>query len=767
MRSAQIRISFRIGSFAFFALLALAALTAGCRVAPTTPPEGSYVSTTIAGQITDESGAPLAGVAITAGPAGNTIATTDVNGLFALHSVSVAQNHAFIIAQKSGYFNGARACAPTVNGVTYMSLSMASSAPIGTISGTSGGSVTLPGGGSVSLSAGGVVTSSGSAYTGTVSVSAKHLDPSNATFSHLFAGDLSGQRTDGSSAQLQSYGVIIAELHGSNGELLQPASGQPATLTMPISASLLASAPASIPLWYFDETLGLWKEEGTATKSGNSYTGTVTHFTFWNYDMQCPYGTITGQIICNGTPIPGVTINLGAYVEGGQPNVVTDGGGHFSVRVPANSTKVILQVLASENHGLFYTNTPMPVNVPPNVTTDLGQISLNSPCPNYLMGQLNNCNGQPIAGMVMATWAGGMSYVYTTDGNFRLTAPAGTALSMAATAASGDIAQPQIIMAGAEGVQTTTPALVACNNQASDIHIDISGSFNGKALAFSPDGLKLATIASNGTDVVILDVATGNTLTTIPAGFSSSKYSGASIQFSADGKTLLTSTGSYGTFNCWKSDGTRLTPSSISANSEVLSPDGASVIGSDQTHGTFKYDIASLTYTATYAVPSGAVIGLTANGTQLLATSGSTAYEWDMASNKAITSFPIAAAGQDSMNYGMGTGAILSPDGTVLAIAGSSMFFYNVTTGVAINPSTILASYGSSFGIHPDDARFIAQYRSGQGNAVGLFNMTDGSASHLFDAPVSLGNSSGVAISPNGKLAAAVYGTTLRIWDVK
>ncbi|MDP4199036.1 MAG: hypothetical protein Q8902_05640 [Bacteroidota bacterium] len=764
MKSAHSRVSFRTGIYTCYILLTVAAFASGCRRAPTTPPETSYISTTIAGQITDESGAPLAGVSVTAGPLGSTVAMTDANGLYSLHNVSAQADHAFIITRKPGYFNGARAGIPSMNGVTYLNLSMASSATIGTIDAASGGTVALPSGGSISLRSGGVVTSSGSAYTGMVSISAKHLDPTSANFSKLFAGDLKGQHSDGTSAELESYGVILAELHGSNGEMLQPASGSPATLTMPIAATQQASAPATIPLWYFNETIGLWKEEGSATKQGTIYVGTVNHFSSWNCDWSGPWGQVKGQILCSGVPIPTVVVNLGAPGE----QVITDGGGFFTARVPADPARIpiAIQVIGTDNHGLFYMLHPIPVNVPANGTVDMGQITLDSHCPSYLAGTLENCSNRPTPGMVMANYSGGMSYVYTADGNFRITAPAGTAVILSATASTGDIAQPQSMTAGLEGIITSTPNLVACSSQTSDINLDISGTYTGKALAFSPDGSKLATIASNGTDVVLLDATTGNTLVTLPAAFSKYAYS-PSIQFSGNGNTILTTAGYYGGFDCWKLDGTRLTPSTVSSISAVPSIDGASVIGSDQAHGVFKYDIGTHSFAATYSVPStrgpGMVMGLMPSGTQFVVSSANTVYLWDMNTNQAVSSFLTSSNVQDSMAQG----SALSPDGSIICLSASSMKFFGIATGTAINTSTISQSYGQSFGILPDNSRFIAQYRSGLGNTVGLFNITNGIPSYLFDAPSSFGNSSAVAISHNGKLAAAVYANNLRIWSVK
>jgi len=65
---------------------------------------------------------------------------------------------------------------------------------------------------------------------------------------------------------------------------LQLATGKNATVTFPIATATQSTAPATIPLWFFDETKGMWIEQGSATKTGNTYVGTVSHFTWWNCD---------------------------------------------------------------------------------------------------------------------------------------------------------------------------------------------------------------------------------------------------------------------------------------------------------------------------------------------------------------------------------------------------------------------------------------------------------------------------------------------------
>ena len=87
---------------------------------------------------------------------------------------------------------------------------------------------------------------------------------------------------------LASYGMIAVELESTAGEKLQIATGNSATLTMPIPSSIQSSAPATIALWSVNEQTGIWKEEGTATRSGSNYVGTVSHFSFWNCDISIP-----------------------------------------------------------------------------------------------------------------------------------------------------------------------------------------------------------------------------------------------------------------------------------------------------------------------------------------------------------------------------------------------------------------------------------------------------------------------------------------------
>ena len=126
-----------------------------------------------------------------------------------------------------------------------------------------------------------VTASTNAAYTGTVYVFATYLDPTSTNLYNYMPGDLRGIGTNGLETALQSFGLADVELRDGSGNLLQIASGQTATLTYAIPDTLQAAAPATVPLWYFNDSSGRWIQQGSATRVGNSYVGKVSHFTWW------------------------------------------------------------------------------------------------------------------------------------------------------------------------------------------------------------------------------------------------------------------------------------------------------------------------------------------------------------------------------------------------------------------------------------------------------------------------------------------------------
>ena len=57
-------------------------------------------------------------------------------------------------------------------------------------------------------------------------------------------------------------GMLQVELIGEDGSLLNLKEGALATLTFPIPAAVMPRASAVIPLWSYEETGGIWVQEG-------------------------------------------------------------------------------------------------------------------------------------------------------------------------------------------------------------------------------------------------------------------------------------------------------------------------------------------------------------------------------------------------------------------------------------------------------------------------------------------------------------------------
>jgi len=173
-------------------------------------------------------------------------------------------------------------------------------------------------------------TENGSPYNGEVNVFVDYLDPTDSNLSQFMPGDLVGINTDDEEQILESYGMLNVEMEDENGNPLQ-IDGE-ATLKMQVPADLVGAAPATIPLWYFDETSGNWIEEGIATLEGNTYVGTVSHFTFWNCDA--PFDLVTINGIVNSTADP-TTLTVKVTRENGSSGtVIPNERGYFEGKVP-------------------------------------------------------------------------------------------------------------------------------------------------------------------------------------------------------------------------------------------------------------------------------------------------------------------------------------------------------------------------------------------------------------------------------------------------
>ena len=258
-------------------IISLIIIFSACKKSSQSNPGGGNGSGTVQGVITDLNNSPISNAIVKGGTA---TATTDASGKFTLSNAQFNADTIVVIVTKNSFFEGAKKFVSSTHAVSNATIQLIPKTVSGTIAASSGGTVTIQGGGSVDFVPGFVNASNGNAYTGTVSVSAYHLDPSNPNFSTYAPGELKAAGANNPQGSLQSFGMVLVEMNDASGNKLQIAPGNKATITLP--TALQGKAPSAVPLWYFDAAKGVWKQDGIAEKIGSDYISTVSHFSSWN-----------------------------------------------------------------------------------------------------------------------------------------------------------------------------------------------------------------------------------------------------------------------------------------------------------------------------------------------------------------------------------------------------------------------------------------------------------------------------------------------------
>jgi len=376
---------------------------------------GNAISRDFLGKVIDKNDNPIWGVTITIG---NQTTETDVNGVFILRDANVYERFGYIKAEKAGYIHGSRSVVPS-NGTNKVTIMLLEETVIGTVSSGSSDTVTVDDGSSVSFD-GNFVKEDGTAYTGSVNVIMHHLDPTDEDMEAQMPGMLYAQNEDGAERMLQTFGMLAVKLRGSSGEDLNLAEGSTSEIKIPVDATLLASAPATIPLWYFDEETGYWKEEGQATLQGNMYVGTVSHFSYWNFDVQGGMVTLCITVTDpEGNPLSDINLAINSQSFGTE-NSYTNELGEACGLTPINDILTVdvissstcgSTIIYTENIGSIATDTSITIVIDDN--NDIIQ--------DTVLGTFNTCDDTPVIDGYVELTYGEETYIdIVTDGIFEI-----------------------------------------------------------------------------------------------------------------------------------------------------------------------------------------------------------------------------------------------------------------------------------------------------------------------------------------------------------
>lgn len=374
-------------------------------------PDVSIIQGSLTGFVVDAEGEPVENAQV---ELGNLQTTTDDYGHFFFQNIEMNSKGQFVTVNKTGFFEGSRRFFPLAGEESRIKIQMlpksfnnSFESQVGATIETSGAQVIFP--------ANAIQTESGDAYTGSVLVAAFWMDPSSPDILEQMPGNLQGISTSADEVALATYGMIAVELQSPTGQKLNIAEGSKATLSMPIPASMQATAPDVMPLWSFYNGYGLWVEEGEATREGDRYVGEVSHFSFWNCDLPYTYADFNAQVVStSGAPL----VNMKVLLRLTNGTLVgydyTDADGNMTGKLP-EGVELVLEI--SDVCGeLVYTENIGPFTG----VVDLGTIEVDpSGSETGIAGEAENCDGEPVEnGLAIVNLGNFLSYHYFTNGSF-------------------------------------------------------------------------------------------------------------------------------------------------------------------------------------------------------------------------------------------------------------------------------------------------------------------------------------------------------------
>jgi len=277
---------------------------------PDTPVNVVMQNVALTGLVKDAGGNPLSGVKVTTGSLN---ATTGGDGAFTFAQAGTVDDRAVVKFEKSGYFpltrSGDKQDEMYVEAMLYRkgndSISLQTDFDAAKGKRLQFKDVTID------FPANCMAKADGSAYSGTVRVDVLYLNTANERAGQLMpGGDLLCIAADKSKKMLLTKGMMNVVLTDNNGNPLKIKAKTDIPISFPAPSGVTA---AIVPLRTFDEARGIWKEEGSVTKQGNVYSGTVSHFTFYDFTpgsmYDWSYRNIHAETVC-GEPA------AGAYVTG-------------------------------------------------------------------------------------------------------------------------------------------------------------------------------------------------------------------------------------------------------------------------------------------------------------------------------------------------------------------------------------------------------------------------------------------------------------------
>ncbi len=368
------------------------------------------ITSSVDGQVHDINQRPVANATVRLG---NLSTMTDEYGLFSFENVTMNEDGTFILVTQNGFLNGSRRFFPRENINNTVVIEMIPENFQSSFDGATGGTVTINGTTGVAFPANSIVDANGEVFEGEVFTTSAYLDPTANSTADRMPGNLQGIQRDLEEVSLQSFGMINVSLQDANGAPLNIREGFTATISVALPTSIAANAPNEMPLWSFNETYGVWVEEGSATKINGHYVGEVSHFSWWNCDYPYPLVELDVTLVDeNGNPVEDHIVALGFESDSiACYYSYTNEDGFTSGKVPANET-FLLQIRGLCGEVIYST-----IIGPFTDDTSLGTITIEDSNINNteIIGSLVDCAGNAITNGAVIVTVGDQDYLRQVD----------------------------------------------------------------------------------------------------------------------------------------------------------------------------------------------------------------------------------------------------------------------------------------------------------------------------------------------------------------
>lgn len=301
-------------------------------------PSASSAAGTVTGRIVSlANNAPVSGAAVKT-TAGTT--TTSADGTFSVPAP--VGDRTTVHVEASGFAEGFPIARVTAGQTTTLGVKLVPTGVTTAVSVATGDTVSAPNSSAqVTIPANALVPQAGGTAAGSVNVSVTPINP--AVDTSVMPGGFNGISAGGGTTRpIESFGAMLIDIRDSAGSRYTLAPGKTASIRVPLGTQS-TNPPTTMPLWFFDETAGVWREEGTATLQQGSganryYEGTVTRVSYWNADLVLDTISVNGCVKdANNQPVANALVQTEGIDYTGTAFDSTATDGNFSVAMRKSS----------------------------------------------------------------------------------------------------------------------------------------------------------------------------------------------------------------------------------------------------------------------------------------------------------------------------------------------------------------------------------------------------------------------------------------------